>query len=174
MRTNLSQHISLIYVVGWDEAGPVKIGLTGEIIERIRNLQSANPYPLQIFYTRFAIGPPDEGRERNSMEQCLRSGALMLEKAVHSKLDEFDLRLKGEWFDISAMDAVAAIQKIGESTGVRCVGVEDLAGVDLGGRADDRMISAHKKLLHEAYALKEFTMGYNAKACGKPQDMLQE
>lgn len=68
-----------VYFVGIEPDGPIKIGFTSNITERMRDLQIASPYPLTLLAT-------------------LRGGSA-LERVIHESLS--DTRLSGEWFERS-------------------------------------------------------------------------
>lgn len=162
LETNLDNHLALVYVVGWDEEGPVKIGRTTALPMRLLALQTGCPYALKVFCTRFVAGRPTD--TRSSMRHCLNSGSVSLEKRAHSTLRGFDLQLTGEWFDISARDAIAVLDKVTINNGLRAVGATELSAVDLRGRADDAMLKAYLKLAHEALAINTFVKSHNDRA----------
>lgn len=159
LKTDLNDHVALVYVLGADPEGPVKIGRTTQLPERLVQLQIGSPYALEVYGFRFIAAPPSV--QRTSLRYCFAAGAAALERAVHRKLDEFGLRLSGEWFDLSAEEALAVIGKLIAPTGVRAVGLTDLAAVDLTGRADGAVARAHAALLHEAVAINAFVQGHN-------------
>lgn len=71
---------SIVYVIqcGADD-GPLKIGVTEDLSERLRHLQLANPLPLRALVTL--------------------AGEQPLEKALHARFGA--LRMRGEWFEFS-------------------------------------------------------------------------
>lgn len=80
----------LIYVIEGQD-GLVKIGVSGDPLARLAQLQTASHAPLRIAYSA-----------------AVRSGnAFGLERAVHATLDRY--RQSGEWFAVPARGAVAAI-----------------------------------------------------------------
>jgi len=161
LKTDMDDHIALVYVIGTHQDGPVKIGLTSQIVSRVLTLQIGNPDRLKIFGARFASKVRNDTIRTPSLRACFRFGAEALERLVHAQLDEFDLRLIGEWFDISAKEALQVIEKVSQKEGIRCVGLEHLAGADISGRADAAMGAVHNKLLHEAFAIQTYIHQHN-------------
>lgn len=159
MKTDLMDHLPLLYVIGCGQDGPMKIGVTAQIAERMKCIQVSSPYPVKIYGVRFASARPESGRW--NVHAMFRRGAQRLEKAVHAKLKEFDLKLNGEWFEIGAADALAVIDKVGRTTGPLAAGMTDLLSVDLSGRADASMAKMHRMLSHEALALNMFIAKHN-------------
>lgn len=83
---------SKVYVIGSSIDGPVKIGLTAMRIQhRINNLQPGNPQKLQSFGVRYCVVP------------------WLAEQRAHEMLK--DKRLAGEWFNVSAKEALATVDK---------------------------------------------------------------
>lgn len=161
MKTDLLDHITVVYVIGADPDGPVKVGRTSSLPQRMRDIQVGCWAPLRVFGVRFVAAPITDRHKRVSMRAAFQNGAASLEKRAHHKLRELDLGLHGEWFDVSATDALAVLDKVAILGGVRSVGLETLASADLSGRADKQMRQAHMKLLHEATALNMFIQGFN-------------
>ena len=80
----------LIYVIE-GAGGLVKIGVSGDPLARLAQLQTASHVPLQIAYSA-----------------AVRSGnAFPLEQTVHAALGRY--RQSGEWFNVPPQVAVAAI-----------------------------------------------------------------
>lgn len=73
----------------------VKIGIAGNPQFRLRELQTGCPFRLKVF-AQFKI--------------TNRSSALKLERQIHKRLGR--VQLEGEWFNITAPDAVATITSI--------------------------------------------------------------
>jgi hypothetical protein len=68
---------ALVYIVQCeDEFGPVKIGVSSNVPERIKALEAYNPYPLKLL--------------------ALLSGGYLLEEALHRRFAQW--RIRGEWF----------------------------------------------------------------------------
>lgn len=66
-----------IYFIRMGEDGPIKIGRTRDVQERLAGLQTANPYKLSILAT--IVAPT------------------ILELQIHAYFNEY--RLEGEWFE---------------------------------------------------------------------------
>ncbi|HMN36269.1 MAG TPA: GIY-YIG nuclease family protein [Hyphomicrobium sp.] len=78
-----------IYVIR-SEPGPVKIGITGNVSRRLSYLRTASAVPLHLAYA---------GETEADVES--------VERQVHSILAE--RRMSGEWFNVSAQEAVEAV-----------------------------------------------------------------
>jgi hypothetical protein len=83
--------MKFIYAIASDVNGPCKIGISGNVEKRLKQLQTGHSSPLKIFHSVLI--------ERDDVH--------ILEKTIHKTL--VHLKLKGEWFNI---DAVAATQEI--------------------------------------------------------------
>ena len=80
-----------LYVIGGD--GPrQKIGFSKDVNRRLKSLQTGNPTVLKIHHTE----PVPENRVR------------VLERKLHRELNH--KRLKGEWFDLSPVEATQFLQ----------------------------------------------------------------
>ncbi len=71
-----------LYVIGEENGGSVKVGISSKPKKRLSSLQVGNPNRLSIIYT---IGPLD----RRDVE--------VLERKTHSRYGMY--RKSGEWFD---------------------------------------------------------------------------
>lgn len=80
---------SWVYVVGAEGQRPVKIGHTGNVVNRIQNLQVGNPWPLEL--------------------RAAYRGGRVLEQRLHSQFAA--LRLTGEWFDFGDQDPLVPISR---------------------------------------------------------------
>lgn len=80
-----------VYVVGEVATGPVKIGVSQEVAARVRSLEWVSKQTLQTF---LAMSRPD-------------GDALLVERFAHEALS--DRRANGEWFNVNADEAVAAV-----------------------------------------------------------------
>jgi hypothetical protein len=112
-----------------------------------------NWHKLQVFDIRMALPREMSVMRFNLRDQANRAGHV-LERAVHDKLREFDLGLMGEWFDISVKDALAVIQKVSETSTVRCVSIEHLASVLPDHRLDPEVTRSHRLLLKQMLDIK--------------------
>jgi hypothetical protein len=84
--------MTFLYVISEGDSGPVKIGVSSNPEYRLVALQTGNPRPLSLFWTkRF-------GR---------RSAAFDVEREAHVFMS--DMRQAGEWFDADPKTAVACI-----------------------------------------------------------------
>jgi hypothetical protein len=73
-------------------AGPVKVGITGQLSARLAQVQTGNPYPLEL---AIYLPMPD------------RSVAGLFEGGFHQVMAAH--RMKGEWFDLTPPLALAAL-----------------------------------------------------------------
>lgn len=84
-----------IYVIALTRDGrpcaPVKVGISTGVSGRLANLQTANPYTLELVC---ALHLP-------------REVALLAERLFHESHDE--VRLSGEWFDLEPNPAIAEL-----------------------------------------------------------------
>ena len=106
-----------IYIIG-PEAGPFKIGLSGDVTNRLRHLQSSNFAHLKVWHCEPITG----GRE--------------IERYIHHQLDGSHIR--GEWFDVTLDAAKQAIKDglEGEPTGSRACEVTIALSDKITGRID--------------------------------------
>lgn len=72
----LKETTGYLYFIQMDRIGPIKIGFTKNIANRLIALQTSSPYPLNLL----CITPSNENQE----------------KEIHSCYDA--IRLEGEWF----------------------------------------------------------------------------
>jgi hypothetical protein len=72
-----------LYVIGWQEAGPVKIGYASDMRVRRNTIQTAFPFPLVVYH--------ETGPVRNARAAEAIAHLLLRDKA-----------LLGEWFDVDA------------------------------------------------------------------------
>lgn len=102
-----------VYVVGCEEFLPLKIGRTTDIFRRLEGMQTGCPFQLKFYGGVFAP----------------KHTTAWLEKLVHDKLEEFDMRLRqdfrSEWFDLDVNDAVAVIEKCAEIENMKTIGARD-------------------------------------------------
>ncbi|MGW2255500.1 GIY-YIG nuclease family protein [Kitasatospora sp. NPDC001660] len=78
---------SVVYVIGSDQFRPVKVGTTNDLSLRLRALQGASPFALQVLWAA--------------------EGDRALELRIHQRLDRF--RVRGEWFDFGDGDPVSIV-----------------------------------------------------------------
>lgn len=84
--------VNYVYVIGRAE-GPVKVGITTDLIARMRQMQTGSPFKLQLLYAM----PCDD-----------RANAREHESAFHFVYAEH--RLTGEWFNLDAQEAIEGVQ----------------------------------------------------------------
>lgn len=80
-----------VYVVGEVATGPVKIGVSQKVSARVRSLEWTSKQALRTF---LSMPRPD-------------GDALLVERFAHEALS--DRRANGEWFDVTADEAIAAV-----------------------------------------------------------------
>ena len=88
----MSDMTTYIYVIGRAE-GPVKVGITADLFGRIRSLQTGCPFKLRLLYA----SPATDRANALEHEQIFRD--------VYA-----EQRLEGEWFDMSADEAIEGVQ----------------------------------------------------------------
>lgn len=91
MRREIGWHS--IYVIGPQEDGPVKIGIAADPWVRYRNIQSSNWTELHRFYEIWLSGDVLTKR---------------VEATVHAAFGPH--RIRGEWFDRSAKEAIEKVE----------------------------------------------------------------
>lgn len=156
-----NDHIPVVYVVGADKDGPVKIGRTSDILSRMDQLQIGCWMKLRVFDIRLAL-PKDMPVMRFNIREQANRGSIALERAAHEKLAEFDLRLVGEWFDVGAMDALAVMEKVADGANVRCINSEQLAGAKTDRGLDPEVARVHRSLLGEVISIKMAAAGWRS------------
>lgn len=90
MKNNNSK--SFIYVIGYDVAGPLKIGISANPEKRLRQLQTGQDKQLRLFH----------------IEETIAGYPRFMEGFIHSNLAP--KRIKGEWFDVAVEDAIAEVK----------------------------------------------------------------
>jgi hypothetical protein len=83
--------MNYIYVIGGTNK-PYKIGITGNLEQRLKNLQTGHPYELKIHY----------------IEEIPESQVRLLEQTIHKTIKY--RKTHGEWFDIELEDAIAEVK----------------------------------------------------------------
>ena len=124
----LEKHLSIVYVIAPDENGPCKIGITANLQERLHGLQPGCWLPLRAHAVRACFR---RDLTIESLAKAMSSGARKVEEAVHRELTACDVRLCGEWFDISAGEAVQAIEVAAKKNECAAVSLSDLARIEL-------------------------------------------
>lgn len=85
---------SFLYVIAASTIGPVKLGISKAPEKRVRQLQTGHAQRLHLFHT----------------EPVAASSARMLEGLLHKSYHH--VRMAGEWFDMTAEDAIASVKFI--------------------------------------------------------------
>lgn len=128
LRRSKFGHANVIYVMGADQDGPVKIGMSSDMAKRVLTLQTGNPLPLMIHGFRLVMPknlPP--GRQADTVRHLVEC-ASRVEKHVHYELQKMELRLMGEWFDLTADEALAVLDKAAPTVQCRAFSLEELSG----------------------------------------------
>lgn len=81
-----------LYVIGWDRAGPVKIGFTTNPTKRVAQLQTAQPNTLEIFHLCKVETPK----------------ARIIENLIHKSNRRY--KISGEWYDLTVEQAIAEVE----------------------------------------------------------------
>lgn len=89
-----------VYVIG-QFSGPIKVGIASDVESRLSGLQTGHPYELRIFL---------------SIDARTEDVARALEKQCHSSLSY--CRLRGEWFELGAVEAVEFVQRAADGFGL--------------------------------------------------------
>ena len=88
--------MEVVYVIGHDRAGPVKIGISKEPTKRRSSLQCGNPQKLDVFY---------------ESDVC---DALLVEAIVHLRLNDYCAGAGNEWFNVTARHAYTLVNSIAQ------------------------------------------------------------
>lgn len=81
-----------IYVIAYNEAGPVKIGYSENPDRRVRQLQTGQSNKLVLYYS----------------QGVSKVEARKIEKQIHATNGY--LRSRGEWFNMSIEDAIVEVK----------------------------------------------------------------
>lgn len=120
-------HAHVVYVMGIDEDGPVKIGISSDIARRVLSLQTGNPMPIRVFGLRLAMPMVIPAGRMVNIPLHLKHGASALENHIHLELTKMGLRMMGEWFDISSVEAIHVIEKCASQVRLRAISANWLA-----------------------------------------------
>lgn len=96
-----------VYIIQWSDDGPVKIGWSAYPAGRLQELQTANWAELHL---RALIPAPCK--------------PLIIERKTHQIAANY--RLRGEWFDLSPLEAVTAVMAAAQTVGVTVKRFTDL------------------------------------------------
>jgi hypothetical protein len=112
-----------IYVITVNDpahpAGPCKIGISGDVGLRLKNLQTASPYPIAVVHT-FSAPTKDIARD--------------LERSFHHVLRHH--RTSGEWFNLhpfAALQHMCTCIRSGLAVNTRLAGAELDAALEMCG-----------------------------------------
>lgn len=119
-----------VYVITTEDRYPCKIGITNDLPLRLSMLQCGNWEKLVPVYFAFAFKPGLGGaRERGF--NAVRRSAEAFERVAHETLTDIEVtRLVGEWFDIDAADAIAALQKIADVNDYKLLTIDKILRFD--------------------------------------------
>jgi hypothetical protein len=123
-------HIHLVYVIGTDENGPVKIGQTSDIVQRIRSLQSGNPMPLIAFAVRVAMPAIIPAGKSIDALGLAKQAATQVERQVLADMREIGLRMIGEWVDLTVAEALEVVDRSASRARCAALSAEWLATHD--------------------------------------------
>ena len=119
---------TLVYAIGSEE-GPVKVGITNNLLSRLRSLQNGSATKLELIWVYTTWD---------------RAVALRMEREFH----EFhsDVRLEGEWFDVEAMLAFESLE-----TQVQFMMDHSIAWFSNGGTLEDWCRVVYHDILENAH-----------------------
>jgi hypothetical protein len=115
-------------------------------MQRIRSLQTGNWQQIKAYDFRIAL-PKNMSGMWFDLEKFADQGARLAEIEAHRLLTEFDLRLMGEWFDVSPKEAMAVIDKSANACDFRAVSLEQVAGAVADARLDPQVKAAQNRLV---------------------------
>lgn len=156
----LADHFNGVYFIAPTDEGPTKIGITTNLQVRAAQLQTGAWLPLKIYGFRLAMFRAGAGRYRSVRDE-FNAAACTVEAAAHSTLRDLGFGLCGEWFDVSPAEALLVVKKCAGVRGAALFGVEDLAGVDLAGRADVQMLRSRSRLVKGMAEINTFIVSHN-------------
>lgn len=141
----IPDHACIVYVIAADPNGPCKIGITTNVMTRLISLQTGYWLPLRCWGFRMVI-KRDGTNQYPSMLKALWAGARATESRCHTVLSEMDLRMVGEWFDVTAAEALAVVDKCAKERGAMAVSLQDVMGIQPDPGLDAAVAALHKKL----------------------------
>lgn len=151
-RETLPDHLSVAYVMAPDENGPCKIGVTSNLELRLKTLQIGCWMPLSVYGVRIAFR---RDTDFTSLAKSAEAGAYRIEGMCHKNLKECGAHLHGEWFDVTAQEALKAITVSADKKGIAALSVEDVLGIDVP-KTDGLMVRAHHEICKSLIAANEF------------------
>lgn len=156
----LADHFNGVYFVAPTDEGPTKIGITTNLQARVGQLQIGAWLPLRIYGFRLTMFRAGAGRYRSIRDE-FNAAACTVEAAAHATLRDLGFGLCGEWFDVTPAEAIMVAKKCADVRGAAVIGVRDLAGVDLAGRADVQMLRSRSRLVRGLAEINTFIAAYN-------------
>lgn len=120
-------HAHMLYVIGADEDGPVKIGKSSDVAQRVMTMQVGNPMPLLVLGVRLVLPKTIPAGVSMNILQTAKACVSKVEKAVHWELHKIGLRMMGEWFDVTTSEALECIDKVAKAESARTFSKEWLA-----------------------------------------------
>ena len=86
-----------VYAIAWSSKGPSKVGVTGNLIVRLNELQTAHPYRLRIYFAALVLSG---------------DSAFEIERVVLA--DNSAKRLVGEWVSVPPQALARCIRRVCE------------------------------------------------------------
>jgi hypothetical protein len=131
------ENTEVVYAIQQDRCGrgPIKFGKTGNLAERVKYLQGANPYPLRVL--------------------TVVLGADAVETVIHERLARW--RLHGEWF-IRCEDTLAVVEEM-KTGAVKPLVLDPLAGPDMDRAAAATEAAWRESVVGKALAARGFFDG---------------
>lgn len=148
-----TKHLCILYVLAVGPDGPSKIGITTDIMQRIRTLQTGCWLQISAYDFRIALPKNMSGMWFN-LEKFAQEGARLAEVEAHRVLTEFELRMVGEWFDVSPKDALAVVDKVAISADFRAISLEQVAGAVSSIKLDPEVHKAKNRLVSSMAKIK--------------------
>lgn len=104
----------MLYLIGAEETGPIKIGISLHVPSRLKSLQIGCPVPLHLFAegvlypsieeylkTSSPSNPQLISKRSNKIQSAIYG---VIEGNYHNKFN--DVRLHGEWFNLCVLDVI--------------------------------------------------------------------
>ena len=147
----MGNHLPVTYVIADAHQGPCKIGHSRNLQSRLTTIQTNTWQQLTVYGFRVGIWKAGLAPFKSTFS-AVSDAARVMEKAAHEKLAEFDLRLNGEWFDVSVADALAVIDKCADIAGIIPLTVERMAAGFLGEGVSSETTDAQSQILRDIMA----------------------
>lgn len=135
-----------IYVIKSAPGLPVKVGVTCDFSNRLRQLQNGNWNTLEAHW--FSFVAPQGNRVKRNFFNSLTLASAALEKHVLRTMKELGLWVSGEWFLCDPDAAVAVIQKVGAINGFEFFGIEAAASLGLHERLPAHHLDLAERLIN--------------------------